>query len=131
MKKKLAILGLTVVLLTTAGIAQAGSYAFNLNVGAFNGSAYTSWENDPTNNDLFVRVNMSNVGGGYTVDVRDNMMSHNTGYITSTAWVRSVGSNTAWHWSGSRNGSYQDRIQFSNDLLTPVKVNVYGIWENK
>ncbi|SEN68752.1 hypothetical protein SAMN05192533_11774 [Mesobacillus persicus] len=130
MKKKLAILGLSVGLLTAAGSAQAISYGFNEEVGAFNGSAVTSWKPDPTNNDMYVRVNMSNVEGSYTVDVRDNMRKLSSGSISNTAWKQSVGDETAWRWQGSRTGAYEDRIQFSNDLTTPVKVTVYGLWEN-
>ncbi|WML27387.1 hypothetical protein [Neobacillus sp. OS1-33] len=77
-----------------------------------------------------VFVNMSNVGGDYTVDVRDNMKKTATGATSNTGWVQSVGDEEAFRWTGARTGAYQDRIQFSNDLTTPVMVNVYGIWEN-
>ena len=130
MKKKLIVLGLATGLLTTAGIGQAMMTGFNENVGAYNGSAYTDWKSDPTDNDLYVRVNVENVGGSYTVDVRDNMKKISNGATDNTAWVRSVGDQTAWRWQGSRTGAYKDRIEFSNDLTTPVTVNVYGSWDD-
>lgn len=127
MKKKLfATLGLSVGLLTMAGIAQASSEEFSVNVKAYNGKATTTWIGKDTLTTSAVL--MKSVGGNYTVDARLNLDYDHLSSIQNTAWVQNVDDTSLWTYKYSDNKGYE-RVEFSNDLTTPVQVNVKGIFD--
>lgn len=68
------------------------------------------------------------MGGDYTVDVR---MQKSDGSACGD-WYRSLNDNmdTGYKISGHKNQMHGDtvRLQFSNDLLTTVNVQVTGSW---
>lgn len=112
--------------LTFAGAvsAWAGSNVttYNTTVGSRNGYGYTGWRTKAIqNHDVYLL--MYSVGGNYVVDLRID--GH-----TNMAWSRNVGDNHQllmddWNAVGT-----SERIQFSNDLSTPVDVQVTGEWIN-
>ncbi|MGM0836762.1 MAG: hypothetical protein ACQEV7_11440 [Bacillota bacterium] len=122
--KKRKIIGttcLTLSLLTLAGISQAAvSHGYSETVGKFNGSAYTYYyKNTEVHN---IELNSYTVGGDYTVDARPQIKDWTTYYKWATIddWQ-----NVAWQYPFADDGG-EVRIQFSNDLSTPVNVNVTG-----
>lgn len=127
-KTKTLVLGSALALLVTGGVVQAGSSweDYNVNVGAFNGSAYTHYQKTIAST-LTETVSFSTekVGGDYTVDIR---YQRDSGNYRSTKWVQNVGDNETWTIYSDilvdKGDGY--RLQISNDLTTPVKVNVYG-----
>lgn len=131
MKKiKALVLGSAFGLLITGGIAQAKTSWQNYSeiVGAFNGSAYTDYQDveDFTRVEAKIDIHSDSVGGDYTIDVRGQS---NHGYNTS--WVRNVGDNKYYTiYTGHLvQPGLAYRLQFSNDLTTPVKVAVKGQWK--
>lgn len=124
-KSKLAVLGLVVGLFTFAGIAEAGtSYtSYSTSVGKFNGNGYTAYQTKTTTG-ATGNLRSTSVGGKYTVDAR-MQASSGTG-----SWVRSVNSNETRNLSNSVSKGSSARVQFSNDLSTPVAVQVSGTWRS-
>lgn len=124
-KNKLAVLGLSVGLLAFGGAVQAGtSYSsYNTTVGAFNGSGYTGYQTK-TNSGTYGNLISGTVGGSYTVDAR-MQASSGTG-----SWVRSVTDNDYRSLPNSVPSRTSARVQFSNDLITPVNVQVSGTWRS-
>jgi hypothetical protein len=128
-KTKGLILGSTLALLVAGGVAQASSSwkSYNLNVGSFNGSAYTAYS--PMSGYLTtaetINVHSFTVGGDYTVDIRGQRSG---GVEPNTSWIRSVGDSDNYTITRSylNSGDFGYRLQISNDLTTPVKVNVTG-----
>ena len=125
MKKKLATIALAVGLLAVAGFAEAGTAYTNYNttVGKFNGSGYTSYHTKASSG-KYGNLRSTSVGGSYTVDAR-MQASSGTG-----AWVRSVNSNQVRNLPNSVSKGNRARVQFSNDLTTPVNVQVTGSWRS-
>lgn len=124
-KKTLASLGLTVGLLAIAGAAQAGTTysGYNTTVGSFNGSGYTGYQTKASS-DVSGSLKSSSVGGKYTVDAR---MSASAG---TGSWVRSVSDSETRSLPNSINKGSSARVQFSNDVTTPVSVQVTGSWKS-
>lgn len=124
MKKKLG-LGLAVGLMAFGGAVQAGtSYSsYDTTVASFNGSGYTGYQTK-TNAGTYGNLNSSNVGGSYTVDAR-MQASSGTG-----AWARSVTDSDSRNLSNSVPKGTSARVQFSNDVTTPVNVQVTGSWRS-
>ena len=127
-KTKALVLGSALALLATGGVVQAGSSyeAYNKNVGEFNGSAYTHYQQQTgLNGTENITFNNENTGGDYTVDIRGQ---RNSGYSPNTNWVQNVGDNEWWDITRNirQDADSSYRLQISNDLSTPVKVNVYG-----
>nr|WP_259547128.1 hypothetical protein [Heyndrickxia oleronia] len=130
MKKiKTLVIGSAFGLLLTGGLAQASTtyQNYSLTVGAFNGSAYTSYQKLTGYATVEETINFhsDSVGGDYTVDVRGQ---RNSGKDPNTKWIRNVGDNESHTITtgvlAESSSSY--RLQFSNDLTTPVKVAVKG-----
>lgn len=124
-KNRLAVLGLTVGLLAFGGAVQAGtSYSsYNTTVGAFNGSGYTGYQTKASSG-TYGNLNSGTVGGSYTVDAR-MQASSGTG-----SWVRNVTDNDSRTLPNSVPSGTDARVQFSNDLTTPVNVQVTGSWRS-
>jgi hypothetical protein len=124
-KKKFAVLGLAVGLMAFGGAVQAGTSwsAFDVTVGKFNGSAYTGYQTK-TYSGTDGELNMSTVGGSYTVDAR---MTASSG---TGPWVRSVTDTDYRKLPNSIPSGSSCRVQFSNDITTPVDVRVTGTWRS-
>lgn len=127
-KTKSIVLGSALTLLLTGGVVQAGPYyeGYNEDVGAFNGSAYTHYQQmTGTNGHEKITFYNEQTGGDYTVDIRGQ---RDSGSWKNTGWVQNVGDDEWWDINTNiiqtSDSSY--RLQFSNDLSTPVKVNVKG-----
>lgn len=122
-KKTLATLGLTVGLLSVVGFAQAGTTAttYSVTVGAYNGAGSSSSQTKAIS-DARGELKSGIVGGNYTVDARMTATS-GTG-----SWVRSVDDYETRGLPNSINKGTAARVQFSNDLTTPVDVKVTGSW---
>ncbi|RFA32138.1 hypothetical protein CAI16_18980 [Virgibacillus dokdonensis] len=124
-KKKLAVLGLAVGLLAIGGTAQAGtSYSsYNTTVGKFNGNGYTGYQTKSSSG-TYGDLRSNTVGGNYVVDAR-MQASSGTG-----SWVRNVTDNDTRSLPNSVARGSSARVQFSNDLTTPVNVQVTGSWRS-
>ncbi|MCM3016674.1 hypothetical protein M3582_01130 [Priestia megaterium] len=116
-------------LLITGGVAEASTdfVPYKKKVPAFNGSAYTSYQQLTGYDTVLETINVvsTSVGGDYTVDIRGQ---RNTGKDRYTDWERNVGDNYAFNWAreilNSSDSAY--RLQLSNDLSTPVEVLATG-----
>ncbi|WP_372428921.1 hypothetical protein [Lysinibacillus fusiformis] len=94
---------------------------YSTTVGAVNGSAYTDYQvKDTSKADGY--LDSYNVGGNYKVDAR---MTASTG---TGSWVR-IDDNMGYFIPNSiTSGNSTTRMQFSNDVTTPVNVQVTGKW---
>ncbi len=108
-----------------AGFAEAGTTytSYNTTVGKFNGSGYTGYQTKASSG-TYGNLRSTSVGGKYTVDAR-MQASSGTG-----SWVRSVNSNQVRNLPNSVARGSKARVQFSNDLTTPVNVQVTGSWRS-
>lgn len=124
--KKFAVLGLAIGLIAFGGAAQAGTTysSYSTTVGSYNGSGYTSYQTKATSG-AYGNLSSSVVGGSYTVDARMTSPSGGTG-----SWVQSVGDNDSRSLPNSIAKGSSARVQFSNDLTTPVNVQVSGSWRS-
>ncbi|MCM3364910.1 MULTISPECIES: hypothetical protein [Bacillaceae] len=129
-KSKGVILGLALALLVAGGVTQAASKVtrFNVNVAPFNGSAYTGWDRVSGTIQYVESIHYSlfSVGGDYTVDLRAQRAHDNA----RTPWARNQGDNSGatWYTNYTANHDHYWRLEISNDLTTPVKVNVQGFF---
>jgi len=124
-RKSMMSMGLAVGLLALGGAAQAGTtYSnYDTSVAPFNGSGYTGYQTKSSSNASGTLLSKT-VGGSYTVDAR---MTASSG---TGSWVRSVSDNQSRSVSNSIAAGKSARIQFSNDLSTPVSVQVTGQWKS-
>jgi hypothetical protein len=114
------------VLLGGAGAAHAGtSYSnFSTTVAKTNGSGYTSYQTQAKNG-AAADLETGTVGGNYEVDARVN------GTQGNGTWSRNIGDSYRVSLVGNPNHATESvRIQFSNDLTTPVAVQVTGRWRS-
>lgn len=130
-KTKPIVLVSALALLLTGGVVQAGhNYEdYKEDVGAFNGSAFTDYQKQTgLNGTEEISVDNDNVGGNYTVDIR---AQRNNGVNRESNWMQDVGDNMSFtitrNYIQESDSSY--RLQISNDLSTPVKVEVYGMFK--
>lgn len=107
--------------------AQAGTeFAdFNTTVGKFNGSGYTGTQRKAYSG-ANGYVSTSSVGGGYSVDAR--MVSGNI----KGGWTRGISGNCGQELPGNsqQKKGKNVRVQFSNNITTPVNVQVTGRWKS-
>lgn len=117
------------VVLTAAftGSAMAGTaYTdYNTTVGRFNGNGYSKSQTKAiggANGYILSGV----VGANYTVDVRMNCNKGNA------SWLRDLDDNQSKWLPGyyKQTAGESIKLQFSNDLLTPVAVQVDGRWKS-
>lgn len=116
--------------LSTLGISALAGNSFtsyNVTVGRVNGSGYTSNQSKATSG-ANGRIVSTSVGADYTVDAR---MQKSDG-TANGSWYRSLGDNQDTGYSvdghADQKAGNSVRIQFSNDLLTLVNVQVTGQW---
>lgn len=124
MKKKLAVMALAAGLITTGGIAQAGtSYSgYDVIVPGFNKSAYTSQQTKSKSNesaDLKVSVL------GKAMDARAHSYSGGTG-----KWVRVSTIGGPFKLPNTIKSGSDTRVQFSSDLTQFVDARVKGEWRS-
>ena len=110
-----------------AGVAHAGtSYSsYSTTVGAFNGNGYTGGQTKAVSN-RSGNLRSVAVGGRYTVDARMQRTNGNN----SGSWVRNVNSSQTRNLPNRLPAQSRVRVHFSNDLLTPVQVQVEGSWRS-
>ena len=129
MKKIIRFIIPTVCIIVVMGVlSYAGtSYSkYNTTVGRFNGNGYTGFQKKAWSGANGV-LKSSSVGGGYHVDAR---MIDTKGHVGK--WTRRVNSKRTYTLGGNskhRKGK-SVRVQFSNDLTTPVAVQVTGKWKS-
>ncbi len=100
---------------------------YDTTVGRFNGSGYTGYQTKTYTSDKGLLYSNS-VGGNYTVDVRLVSSKGKT-----AKWVRDVDDNTYYSIPTNKDSikaGNSVRLQFSNDITTPVAVQVAGEWES-
>ncbi len=130
MKKKSVaafILGIGLIA-STANVMAGTNYVYNTEtVGSFNGYAYTPYDHTKTTSGANGYLRSWTVGVGYEVDVR---MVDAQG--TAGDWRRNVRSGTIGSLDGHQNHLKGDkmRLQFSNNINTPVHVEVTGEWRS-
>jgi len=128
MKKPICALAVTASAICLLGLtAHAGNNfsGYNTTVGKMNGNGYSGYQTKSTGGANGYIISTS-VGGNYVVDARMNCNKGNA------PWKRNITDGT----SGSLPGYYKQtagesiRIQFSNDITTPVDVQVVGKWKS-
>jgi hypothetical protein len=122
----LAVL-ICVTALTVTAMAGNTLTGYNTTVGSFNGSGYSGTQTKATSG-ANGKVVSTSVGGSYKVDVRQQKSDG----TANGAWYRDLddGTDTGFNVGGHVDQTYNStvRMQFSNDLTTPVSVQVVGEW---
>lgn len=101
--------------------------SYSTTVGKFNGSGYTSYQTKTYTIDKG-ELYSNAVGGNYNVDVRMCSSANK-----KAKWIRDVDDNTTYEIptnSKEIKAGNNVRLEFSNDLTTPVKVQVEGKWKS-
>ena len=129
MKKQIikasAIAGVVGMLVGSAAYAGTATEQYITVVGRFNGCGYSRYQTKAVTGKAGY-IYSATVGGKYKVDVRMENSS------ASGEWLRNVTDGTqkavgshSKHTKGS-----QVRLKFSNDITTPVTVEVDGDWRS-
>lgn len=130
MKRKLAIAAiLTIGTAFGASAAVASDYAptgttnanYSTTVGSFGGSGYTGQQTKAISGTAGYG-HSSHVGGSYSVSARMDPDGTWTGY--------EIGDNQNYYLYNSVNAGTVVRVQFKNELTTPVDVQVSGYWRS-
>ncbi len=125
MLKAFAAAGVTVMLFSTVACAGTTYSGYNTTVGKLNGNGYSNYQKKTTAGaNGYIKSNK--VGGKYEVDARMNSTSGNG------AWLRNLddGTNASLPGNSKQIAGCSVRVQFSNDVLTPVNVQVDGEWKS-
>lgn len=126
--RSIGTLTLAFLLLTTLAFATSGLSAWCI-VPALNGSANSEDTGVKETTGSSAYLYSATVGGGYEVDCRQRDLSNNA----SGAWTRDISSvnNAAYLEGVSRMfAGHEVYLQFSNNLTTPVRVEVNGSWDS-
>lgn len=126
--RSIGTLTLAFLLLTTLAFATSGLSAWCI-VPALNGSANSEDTGVKETTGSSTYLYSATVGGGYEVDCRQSDLSNNV----SGAWTRDISSvnNAAYLEGVSRMfAGHEVYLQFSNNLTTPVRVEVNGSWDS-
>ncbi len=126
--RSIGTLTLAFLLLTTLAFATSGLSAWCI-VPALNGSANSEDTGVKETTGSSAYLYSATVGGGYEVDCRQRDLSNNV----SGAWTRDISSvnNAAYLEGVSRMfAGHEVYLQFSNNLTTPVRVEVNGSWDS-
>lgn len=126
--RPIGTLTLAFLLLTTLAFATSGLSAWCI-VPALNGSANSEDTGVKETTGSSAYLYSATVGGGYEVDCRQRDLSNNV----SGAWTRDISSvnNAAYLEGVSRMfAGHEVYLQFSNNLTTPVRVEVNGSWDS-
>lgn len=119
---------LAFLLLATLALATSGLSASCI-IPAFNGSANSRDTGIKETTGSSAHLYDATVGGGYEVDCRQSDLSNNV----NGAWTRDISSvnNAAYLEGVSRMfAGHEVYLQFSNNLTTPVRVEVNGSWDS-
>ncbi|MDR2043899.1 MAG: hypothetical protein LBQ15_05940 [Clostridium sp.] len=121
------ILGIGIVSMGAAALAGTSYEPYDTTVAAFNGNGYTGYQKKATTG-ANGALSSTSVGGTYVVDAR--MQDATSG--VHGPWVRDVNDSTSYVLYSDAQHSATDsmRVQFSNDLTTPVSVQVTGNWKS-
>lgn len=126
-KFKSLLLGVAICSIGSSMVYAGTSYSsYNTTVGRFNGSGYTGYQTKTTSG-ANGNLRSKSVGGSYVVDAR---MIESNG--TAASWRRNITDNKNYALDGHYSHKKGDRVrvQFSNDLTTPVNVQVTGSWKS-
>lgn len=126
--RSIGTLTLAFLLLTTLAFATSGLSVWCI-VPALNGSANSEDTGVKETTGSSAYLYSATVGGGYEVDCRQRDLSNNV----SGAWTRDISSvnNAAYLEGVSRMfAGHEVYLQFSNNLTTPVRVEVNGSWDS-
>ena len=126
--RSIGTLTLAFPLLTTLAFATSGLSAWCI-VPALNGCANSEDTGVKETTGSSAYLYSATVGGGYEVDCRQRDLSNNV----SGAWTRDISSvnNAAYPEGVSRMfAGHEVYLQFSNNLTTPVRVEVNGSWDS-
>lgn len=127
-KKVIGTIALTLAICASMGItAFAGNTfsSYNTTVGRFNGNGYTGYQKKATDGaNGYLKSNT--VGGDYTVDVRMKCSAGNGSWKRNITDKRNY--SLASHYKQTKGKKVC--LQFSNDLTTPVAVQVSGSWKS-
>ncbi|MDE7425915.1 MAG: hypothetical protein K2N51_19825 [Lachnospiraceae bacterium] len=130
MFKKNILRGITAASVATmlfAATAFAGTSTtgYNTTVGKFNGSGYSDYQTKAISG-ANGWIYSTRVGGNYTVDVRMNSSAGNG------SWLRNLNDGTSASLPGNsaQTAGKSIRLKFSNDITTPVNVQVEGSWKS-
>lgn len=124
-KKTVLATSLAVMMLATTAMAGNKYSNYNTTVGRLNGNGYTAYQTKKTSG-ANGYIKSTTVGGKYLVDVRMNSSSGNG------SWVRDLDDkdNRSLPGNSKMKSGCDVRAQFSNDLNTPVAVQVTGKWKS-
>lgn len=129
--KKSSLLALVVSVILIASsisvIADNTYVGYSTTVGSFNGSGYTGYDHVKSTTGAAGKVDSYTVGGDYVVDVRMLDSDGNPGN-----WLRDLNDGEERDIDGDSLHAVDDsmRLQFSNDINTPVNVQVEGQWKS-
>ncbi|MCQ4925156.1 hypothetical protein CIW83_05345 [Tissierella sp. P1] len=126
MKQKGNVSMLLIALIIMGSVsAYAGTSwsSFSTTVPRFNGSGYTSYQTKSISSED-AEVDIDYVGGDYEVDIR--LVSQNR----NSKWERNVVDGMFFYIPNSVQAGERCRLEISNDLSTPVKVQVEGEWRS-
>lgn len=123
--KGVTVASLATMLFAATAFAGTTSTSYNTTVGKFNGSGYSDYQTKTTGG-ANGWIDSTQVGGDYVVDVRMNSSAGNG------SWLRNLddGTSAALPGSSKQTAGSSIRLKFSNDLTTPVNVQVKGSWKS-
>ena len=119
------ITGIILMMFSTVAFAGTTYSHYETTVGKINGSGYSGYQTKVTSGANGI-LKSTSVGGNYTVDAR---MSSSCG---NGAWLRNVDDGTVEYLDSpvTQVSGCSVRCQFSNDITTPVDVQVIGDWKS-
>lgn len=123
--KAVTLGSVAVMMFSTVAWAGTSYSTYSTTVGRFNGSGYTAYQTKSIAG-ANGYIKSTKVGGDYVVDVRMVSPSGNG------SWLRDVDDTTSAYVPGksSQLDGCQVRLEFSNDITTPVNTQVEGSWKS-
>ena len=121
------VLGIGILSMGATALAGTTYTTYNTTVPAVNGSGYSGYQTKSIGG-ANGNLNSVSVGSTYFVDAR--MQDATSGVHGS--WIRDVTDSTNYvvYSNANHAGGDSMRMQFSNDLFTPVSVQVTGSWRS-
>lgn len=123
--KSVVVAGAILLMFGSCAFAGTTLERYSTTVGRFNGSGFTEYQTKTfTGEEGYLYSNA--VGGNYVVDVRMVTSKKEKG-----PWVRDVDDNRSYCLPGKTLRSGRNvRLELSNDITTPVRVQVAGKWKS-
>lgn len=123
--KSVVVAGAILLVFGSCAFAGTTMEKYSTTVGRFNGSGFTEYQTKAfSGEDGYLYSNA--VGGNYVVDVRMISSKKEKG-----SWVRDVDDNRSYYLPAKTLRSGRNvRLEFSNDITTPVRVQVAGKWKS-